>query len=318
MPAFSAGAFGGGSNLAAPNLTGRTRLTSFAIGDTLSFAGDSVLVTLGARHQKLEVSDFAYGTSALITTYSQSRTSPAAGVVFKASRQLSVFANYIEGLSKGDTAPATANGAPVANRGESLAPYVSKQKEVGLKFDGGRIGGGATLFSTTKPRAFTNAAQVFTSGGKDQHTGVELNVYGEAMRGLRLLGGATFLDAEQKTTGSAATDGKRVIGVPKFQATIGAEWDVTGVAGLALDGRVVHTGSSHADAANTLLVPGFTRLDLGVRYLTEISGRAVTLRARIDNATNRNYWASVGGYPGSGYLVAGGPRSFNLSASVDF
>ena len=28
-----------------------------------------------------------------------------------------------------------------ANQGEQLAPYVSRQKELGLKYDGGRIGG---------------------------------------------------------------------------------------------------------------------------------------------------------------------------------
>jgi iron complex outermembrane receptor protein len=317
QPAFSANALFGGS-LAAPNLTGRTKLTSFAIGDTVSLANDSVFVTAGLRRQKLDVGSFAYGTSALISQYTASRTSPAAGIVWRASKQLSVFANYIEGLSQGETAPATANGAPVVNRGEALAPYVSKQKEIGVKYDAGRIGGGIALFSTTRPRAFTNAQQVFTSAGKDEHTGVEFNVYGEATRGLRLLGGATWLDAKQKATGSAATDGKRVIGVPEFQATLGAEWDLPVVRGLALDARVVHTGSSHANATNTLSVPGWTRLDLGARYLTEVAGRLVTLRARVDNATNRNYWASVGGFPGSGYLVAGAARSFNLSASVDF
>jgi iron complex outermembrane receptor protein len=44
----------------------------------------------------------------------------------------------------------------------------------------------------------------------------------------------------------------------------------------------------------------------------------VTLRARIDNVADRDYWASVGGYPGSGYLVLGNPRTFSLTASVNF
>lgn len=109
-----------------------------------------------------------------------------------------------------------------------------------------------------------------------------------------------------------------MIGVPKLQANVGAEWDVPGVNGLALDGRLVHTGAVYANATNTLRVPGWNRLDLGVRYLTEVQGRLVTLRARVDNATNRNYWASSGGYPGAGYLVVGAPRTFSLSASVDF
>ena len=51
---------------------------------------------------------------------------------------------------------------------------------------------------------------------------------------------------------------------------------------------------------------------------TVSDNQTVTLRARVDNATNRNYWASVGGYPGSGYLVVGAPRTLSLSVSVDF
>ena len=109
-----------------------------------------------------------------------------------------------------------------------------------------------------------------------------------------------------------------MIGVPRFQATAGAEWDVPGVRGLAVDGRLVHTGASYANAINTLRVSGWTRLDLGMRYLTEWNGRALTLRARVDNVANRNDWASVGGYPGSGYLVLGAPRTLGVSASVDF
>ena len=65
-------------------------------------------------------------------------------------------------------------------------------------------------------------------------------------------------------------------------------------------------------------MPGWNRLDVGARYMTEVQGKLVTLRARIDNLTNRNYWASVGGYPGSGYLVVGAPRTLSLSVSVDF
>jgi iron complex outermembrane receptor protein len=187
-----------------------------------------------------------------------------------------------------------------------------------VKYDGGRVGGSLALFSTDKPRSVVDAAGIFGASGKDRHQGLELAVQGEAMSGLRVLGGATWLDAKQQRTGSALTDGQRVIGVPKLQANLGLEWDVPGVRGLALDGRLVHTGSSHANATNTLRVAGWNRLDLGARYLTEMGGKLVTLRARIDNVTDKNHWASVGGYPGSGYLVVGAPRAFSLSASVDF
>lgn len=312
LPGFSANTLFGG-DLANPLRTGSTRLSSVALGDTMAFMDNRMLFTVGLRHQKMEIANYDYGTGLQTDRYDQSRTSPLLAAVYKVNKGLSVYANYVEGLSQGQTAPSTAT-----NRGEMLAPYVSKQKEVGIKFDAGRVGGSVALFSTTKPRAFLNTANLFSTSGKDRHQGIELAVQGEATKGLRLLGGLTWLDAKQQTTGAAATDGQRVIGVPKLQANLGAEWDVPGVPGLAVDGRWVHTGASYANATNTLRVPGWNRLDVGARYMTEVQGKLVTLRARIDNLTNRNYWASVGGYPGSGYLVVGAPRTLSLSVSVDF
>jgi iron complex outermembrane receptor protein len=96
------------------------------------------------------------------------------------------------------------------------------------------------------------------------------------------------------------------------------EWDIPGVEGLTVDGRVVYTGSSYADSENTLKVPGWTRFDAGLRYRTKIGGNQVTWRARVDNIANRDYWASVGGYPNNGYLVLGAPRTFSLTASIEF
>lgn len=315
-----------GNDLANPALNGTTTLRSLAIGDTLSFMDDRLRLTLGARHQTLQTSDISYrvvssgkltAAGGTVTAYDQSRTSPMAGIVFKASNELSLYANYIEGLSQGETAPAQSGGQPVLNAGQQLSPYVSKQKEIGIKYDAGQVGGTLALFSTEKPRAYIEG-NYFSSAGKDRHQGAELSVFGQVSKGLRLLGGLTLLDAKQKDTGSSTTNGKRVIGVPKVQGSIGVEWDVPGVRGLSLDGRVVTTGSSYANATNTLRVPGWTRLDIGARYVTEVAGKLVTLRARIDNLANRSYWSSVGGYPGSGYLVLSTPRTFTLSASMDF
>jgi iron complex outermembrane receptor protein len=87
---------------------------------------------------------------------------------------------------------------------------------------------------------------------------------------------------------------------------------------LTLTGRAIHTSSQYADAANTQTVPAWTRFDVGARYLTEVDGHLLTLRASVDNVANKNYWASAGGYPGSSYLVLGAPRTVMLSASVEF
>ncbi|MDH0868172.1 TonB-dependent receptor [Mitsuaria sp. GD03876] len=317
LPEFSDGVFTGNS-VDRPLINNRTRNRSIAIGDTLSLLDDTLLVTLGLRHQTLKVESISATTRFLgtvtpggvVTTYDQSKTSPVAGVVYRVSKQLSVYGNYIEGLNKGDSLAAQ-DGLPARD----LAPYQSKQKEVGVKYDGGRLGFGAAYFTTDKPRAVLaqNAAQ-----GEDRHRGVELTAFGEATRDIKVLGGLTWLDAKQHGTGVAATEGKRTLGIPRVQANLGAEWEVRALQGLALDARVVHTGKAFADSANTLSVPAWTRLDAGARYVFEAQGTLLTLRARIDNLTNRKYWASAGGYPDQSYLVVGQPRSFNLSLAADF
>jgi len=154
--------------------------------------------------------------------------------------------------------------------------------------------------------------------GHDSHRGLELNVFGLATRDLKVLGGVTLLDTTQRDTGVAATEGKRTLGAAKTLANLGLEWNVTGVDGLALDGRAIYTGGVYADSANTMAVPSWTRLDLGARYYFEVQGAMLTARLRIENTSNRKYWASAGGYPDAGYLVVGTPRTVKLSLSADF
>ena len=90
------------------------------------------------------------------------------------------------------------------------------------------------------------------------------------------------------------------------------------VAGLTVEGRIVHTGSQAVNAANTVSLESFTRLDLGARYTFEAAGKSVTLRARVENLADSDDWVSVGGFPGANYLVLGAPRTVLVSASVDF
>lgn len=261
-------------------------------------------MTLGARSQSFKD-----------TGYDKSKVTPVAGVVYKVSQAVSVYGSYVEGLVKGDIAPATF-GFPavnVVNGGEIFAPYQTKQGELGVKVDLGRVGGSLSLYDARKPTyAVDPATLVFGQTDKVRNRGLEATVFGEAMPGLRLLGGAVYTNAKVESTGL------RSIGVPKFQANVGAEWDVPGVAGLALTSRVLYTGSQYADSANTQQLPSWTTLGLGARYAMVVGGKDLTLRARVDNVTNRNYWASAGGYPGAGYLVLGDPRTFTLSGTLAF
>lgn len=309
-------AFGGGS-LSDPGVVGRTHTQSLAIADTLGLMDDRLLVTLGARRQGIEVRTYDYNTGDRASAYKRYENTPVAGVVYRLSDEVSVYANYIEGLVQGDIAPAESGGVPVVNAGEALAPYVSKQIEAGIKYDGGALGGSLSVFTTDRPFS-TVENGVFGDGGEQRNRGIELSVFGEPVYGLRLLGGVTLLDAELTKTQDGLDEGNRAIGVPRTQVNFSTEWDVPGIQGLALIGRALYTGSQYADTANDLEVSSWTRFDLGARYRMTIDDRDVTLRARVDNITNRDYWASVGGFPNANYLVLGAPRTLLLSATVDF
>lgn len=307
-----------GGDMNNPLLTRKSILSSAAIADTLSFADDTVLLTVGVRHQRLKDYSYDYvtGVQNPDASYERSANTPVAGIVYKPAKGVSLYANYIEALQQGGIASSGGTGR-LANEGQALAPYVSRQKEVGVKVDGGKLGGSIALFTTGQPLAYIQN-NTYGTFGEQRNRGVELSVFGLPAKGLRLLGGATLLDTEQRRTFQGESDGLEAIGVPEIQVNLSADWDVPNVPGLSLNARTVYTATQYADKFNTQKVPSWARLDIGATWTTRLMDRDVTLRARIDNVTDKNYWASSGGYPTYGYLVAGAPRTLVVSGSIDF
>ncbi|GGE74438.1 TonB-dependent receptor [Massilia psychrophila] len=301
-----------GGSLANPLLTHKSILSSYALADTLSFAAGKLRVTVGARHQRIKDFGYDYTSGAENARYDQSALTPVLGVVVKPAPGVSLYANYIEALQQGPVAA----GTNIDNAGATFAPFTSRQKEIGVKYDAGKLGMSAALFATAQPSAYI-VNRHFGVFGEQRNRGLELSAFGSPLRGVRVLGGLTLLDAEQRVTAGAVNQGNDAIGVPRTQFNVGAEWDPAGVPGLTLNARTVYTSSQFADGANLQKLPSWGRLDLGASYATRFADRAVTLRARIDNATGKDHWASAGGYPGAGYLVLGAPRSVVLSASID-
>lgn len=310
-----------GGVMSDPRLTQKTILSSYAVADTMAFLDDRLLLTVGLRRQQIRDAAYAYGTAVQYSSYDKSATTPVAGIVYKASKNVSLYANYIEALVKGPVASGTyfdgQNDVPLSNKGEVFSPYKSKQKEIGVKYDGGKLGMSAALFSTAKPLPAVVGSRA-TLSGEQRNQGLELSVFGTPMAGVRLLGGLTWLDTEQRKTDKPANNGKHAIGAPKTQLSVGGEWDVPGAPGLSLNARTVYTSTQYADLANSKQLPSWTRVDIGARYLTQVAGHDVTLRARIDNVADRSYWASAVSSFDAGSLVLAAPRTFVVSGSVAF
>jgi iron complex outermembrane receptor protein len=289
---------------------------SLALSDTLSFLGDRVQLTLGGRYQS--ILQRGYDTRPLpsqgtvTSRYDDGRFSPALGVVVRPTDRLSVYGNYVEALEAGPTAPAVA-----VNSGETFAPVVSKQMEVGAKYDFGAFTVTASLFDIRQPNSFTDpATNRFSVSGLQINRGAEFTVFGEPIEGLRLLGGVTFIEAELAKTLGGRLDGNTAPGVPKTVINLYGEYDLPWLArGLTVTGRMLYSGSTFYDQANTQTVPDWTRFDVGLRYaFTGPLGKPVVLRANIENLFDKAYWASSA----RGFLAAGAPRTYVVSAQVDF
>ena len=302
---------GGSSNLYAPTLVSEPGFPGFtgvfgapeldesigiSIADTLSFSNERVLLTLGARDQRIETG-----------SYDESKVSPAVGLVVKPLSDLSLYGNYIEGLESGQTAPNTA-----VNAGEAFPPAVTRQQELGAKYDFGNMGVSIAAFQIERPSSFTDpATNRFSFGGEQINRGLELNIFGEPANGIRLLGGIAYTEGELAKTEGGTNDGKVAPGVPEWTLNLYGEYDLPAIPGLTVTARILHTSDQYYDQANTQSIPDWTRVDAGLRYVLK---DRVTLRANVENAFDKNYWSSAA----DGFLSIGAPRTFLFSTQFDF
>src|SRR3546814_669231 len=170
-----------------------------------------------------------------------------------------------------------------------------------------------SLFELTRPSSGISG-NTFGVFGEQRNRGVEATFAGEVTRGVRLLGGVSYIDGVITKTMDPGLKDNKAIGVPDWQFNLGAEWDTPFVPGLTLTGRMIYTASTYADAANTLSVPSWTRFDAGARYETKVSGKPVIFRLNVENLFDKDYWGTAT----AGYLFVGAPRTITLSASVGF
>lgn len=291
--------------------TSYSRFLGAALADTVTALDDRVILTVGIRRQNV-VSDTIGPGGQHTRDYDASAWTPLVGLVVKPAARLSVYANYIEGLQRGSVV-----GLPYRNAGEVLPPYRSVQYEVGAKYDFGRFGATLSVFQIARPNTIATPPfareidQSLTLDGEQRNRGVEVNVFGDLVPGLRLLGGVMLLDARLTRTQDGASDGARAGGAPEVNVNMGVDWKVPFAPRLSVLARGIYTSRQFVDESNTQFIPPSFRLDLGGSYAAKIGGTKVVFRANVENVFDRGYWSSAA----RGYLSFGKPRTMLLSAS---
>jgi iron complex outermembrane recepter protein len=288
------------------------------IGDTIRFT-DAWATRLAVSQDWFHTDNFN-AKAVEQPEYADHGLSPTASVMYKPESNMTVYATFASSLQAGDLAP-----SGTVNAGQGLAPYRSKEYEVGYKASLAKIDFTAAVFQIQRPFANINPADnAFEITGLQVNKGLELSAIGEVVSGLTVYGGVTLLDAKLQHTPSEATNDKIYVGAPKVKGNTLFEYQIPTVQGLVATFDWQFSGPRAADDANSFFVAGYNLFDLGARYTSTVLSKRVTWRLAVDNVADRHYWSTIapsnltGANTGSLLAYFGSPRTVLASASMDF
>ena len=238
-------------------------------------------------------------------------TSPAYGALYDITPTTTIFGSYMEGLEAGGTAPANA-----ANANVTLAPLVSKQKELGIRDSSFRgLTVNASYFDITRGNAVTDpVSNIFEYSGDLSYKGLEATVNYEITRSLRLNVAVLRMKAVQNSPVQPLIDGRVPENTPKWNGNMGLAYDLSSVPGLSVKGGIKAISARPINPQDQGFIPGYALFDAGASYGTRIEGHRASFQVTVDNLANKRYWNSVQ----TGTYGIGMDRNIKFNAKFDY
>lgn len=281
------------------------RYDNILIGDTITFNDQwSAMVGLNYATTASKMAGI-YGDS----NYEKSELTPTVSLLYKPIEEVTTYVSYMEALEKG-----TIVDSFYANRGTVFPPMVSKQYEIGAKYDiNPNLLLSSALFRIEKPNQYSDSATPqpnLFQDGLQVHNGVEMVLTGKVTDNLTVMAGGTLMDISVEKAESPDLEGKRPINAASRMGKIYAEYAFPWIPGLSLTGGIYYTGEKYGDTANTDKIPSYTLYDIGARYSTRLYNKSLIVRLNVINLTGKDYWQNQ-------YFL-GVPRTIAFSASTMF
>ena len=297
-----------------------TAIQSLVLSDTLGL-GERWSILASANDSWITTKNYTASGSTSSTYDKEGSWSYSASLLFKPTSATTLYLTYADNVQPGGDAPTTS-----VNANQALAPYRSTEWELGAKASLTRMDLTAALFQIRRPFAFTDPVDnTFKTDGEQRNRGLELTARGQATSDLTLFGSLTWIDPRMNATDNPATDGQLVVGVPRLQANLLADYRLPFFNAAAMEGDVHYAGRRAANAENTTWASGYTTVDLGARYeLRWGNGNLLTTRLMVANLADTRYWASLytggswTGDTGTGTAFLGEPRTVKLSTTLSF
>ena len=266
----------------------------------------------GLRHSQLDRSSVRTNGSRA-TTYSQGISTPWLALAYSPTRQGLLYASAGQGVES-EVVPN--RPSRYSNAGQALPALKSRQFELGYKHRDEAIDWSLVAFDITRPATNDlNGARVID--GEARHRGLEAEAEWRS-GALSLRGSATWLNARRQGSAVAALNGQRPTNVPASAVKLQAAYNLAQVPGLALLAFVSHEGERMVLPDNSVATPGWTRVDLGLRYRHQLQGHTLTWRAGIDNLADRRAWKEAPYQYEHAYLYPLAPRTLHASVEVGF
>lgn len=288
--------------------TSRSRASGWSLMDTITSGNEKLTLLLGVNGKSIKRDAYNQDGSHRQKNGDYYDVSPSFGINYAFDPRFAVYANHTEQFVEGTVV----TDSRYKNRGEALDPFKTKQNEIGVKVKTGDFLHKLSWFDITKASGsdkYVNGDLYRVADGEQRHRGLEYTATGSIAKKWNVIGGFMYLNSNRKTS-SAATNGKRPNGVPDWSATLGLEYKANDdFSGLM---RANYVGTSY-ERNEKYKVPAYFTMDLGVKYKTKVSGAPLTLNAMCYNLFNEHYWSAS-----DNYIHLGGPKTFMLSAAIDF
>lgn len=329
MQAYNFSGTGNLNNLvvlpADPSLTGQNtnrteRSTELSAYDAINWTPTFTTWT-GVRYTQLH-RESARTDGSRASAYSDNFLTPWVAASYQINPAHMLYASYGQGVES-EVAPARSR---YTNAGEALPPLKSKQFEFGIKGELEQLRWSAAYFDISRPM-FGDLGSCSTArsctrqvDGTAKHRGLELTAgtaAASATQPWHVGGGVTFINAKrQGSTIDASQNGLRPTNVPDWILRLNASYKIAAVPGLQLEGHISHEGARAVLPDNSIMLPAWTRLDLGLRYDTKIANTQTTWALGVDNVFNKSYFKESPYQFSHAYLFTGAPRTLRLSVQI--
>ncbi|MDO8178282.1 MAG: TonB-dependent siderophore receptor [Undibacterium sp.] len=265
---------------------------------------------IGVRYDHFSV-DFTNNRTLENIQVTDTPVSPRAGLVYKPLPEMSLYASY--SLAYAPRAGDQLSSLTASNK--AFDPEQFKNLELGAKWDiRPDLTAGAAVYQLDRSNVaiadpLDVTKTILVDGQRSK--GVELGISGKITGDWSIMGGYAYQDAKiTKTQTATIKAGARLAQVPAHIASLWNRYNFTPAWGAGLG--LVYRGAIFPSTDNTVVLPGFTRIDAALYY---VINKNLNLQVNVENLLDKNYYASANS---NNNITPGSPRGVRLGLNAKF